>query len=395
MISQLLKEEVQEFIKDHRNDDPLQLALKAKKYPGLPIQLISQQIQSWQKAKSKLPHFAQCEGIIYPPPLSLEQSSSQFTAQFKSSLFSGKTFVDLTGGFGIDSYYFSKRFEKAFYVERNPELCEIVRHNFQTLGVENITIFNEDAEAFLNHSDEVDLIYIDPARRGIANQKLYMLSDCEPDILNLKPLLLQKGKQVLIKTSPMLDIEEALGSLVDVVKVWVVAVDNECKEVLYLLSSGNHKNEIMIECVNLKKDGKEEVFTFYKKEEQNAEVIYGEIQNYLYEPNAAILKAGAFKVVSQKFQLQKLHVNSHLYTSKQLVNDFPGRVFKIVDATSFNKKEVLKSLNEKKANISIRNFPLSVREIYKKLGLKEGGNQYVFATTDIHQKLKIVITEKV
>lgn len=395
MISLLLNKEVQQFIKDHRHDDPLLLALQAKKYPHLPIQLISQQIQSWQKAKTKLPEFVKTEGIIYPPAVSLEQSSSQHTAIFKSRLFSGNTMADLTGGFGIDSYYFSKSFRSLYYVERNPDLCEIVKHNFNQLKADNVEVLNMDAETFLQSSVKVDLIYIDPARRGESNQKLYKLADCEPDIIRLHPLLIEKGKKVLIKTSPMLDIEEAVSSMDQVKKVIILAVENECKEVLYLLSSEDKEGNNMIDCINIKKDGSEQRFSFSREDEHHVALNLGEVQNYLYEPNAAILKAGAFKTITRRYPVQKLHINSHLYTSNALVNDFPGRIFKVVHIVAYNKKEVDKLLQQKKANITTRNFPEGVKEIYRKLGLKEGGDSYLFATTDVHQKLRILITEKV
>jgi 16S rRNA G966 N2-methylase RsmD len=394
LINKLLDSEVQKFIKDHRNDDPFQLLLQAKKYTNLPINEIVQQITSYQKAKYKLPDFIQPEGIILPPPVSIEQASSERTAIFKSQLFHGNTFADLTGGSGIDTFYFSRQFPNGIYVERNSELYNIAKHNFDIHNVQNVTFFNDESEDFLLKLDFVDLIYLDPARRGEENQKLYKLDDCEPNVILLKDVLLSKAKRILIKTSPMLDISEGIRALGLVEKIFVVSVDNECKEVLFLISK-QANNDPLIECVNLRKNNEDQLFTFEISKEKASISSIGPVENFLYEPNASILKAGGFSILTQIYPTKKLHINSHLYTSEFLISEFPGRAFRIKAVSSYNVKEFLKVFKGERANITTRNFPASVKEVFKKLRLKEGGEEYIFATRDFNNKPIILIAEKI
>lgn len=396
MNSQLLLTETQNFIKENLNRNPSEILLKSTQFPKEVLREIVIQIQSKQKAKNKLPTWFDMEDILFPKPLSIEQSSSEKTAAWKAKQFSGKAMIDLTGGFGVDSFYFVQTFEKVYYIEFQVDLQKIVQHNFEKLGVKNCKFINQTAEEFVNKfSEQVDLIYLDPARRDEQNQKLTYLEDCQPAILNLLPQLWKVTDTILLKTSPLLDISEAIQQLQKVTEVWVVALQNEVKEVLYLLKS-NITNQVKISTVELSKQTeKKKLFSFYQNEEKEAEVTYSLPQNYLYEPNTALLKAGAFRLVSEKYKIQKLHINSHLYTSEKLVSDFLGRTFEIQAVTSYQKKEIKKHLQDNKANITTRNFPEKVVQIRKKLGLKEGGDIYLFATTNLANQKVIIICQKV
>ncbi len=333
--------------------------------------------------------------LLFPANLSVEQSSSEVTATYKANLVSGETLVDLTGGFGIDSFAFSRRFRHVSYVERQPELALLAGFNFTQLEAKNITVYPTDAEAFLSTLEEpVDVLFLDPARRGQSQERVHLLQDCEPDVLRLLPLLLQKSKAVLLKTAPMLDIDLALQQLTNVVQVWVIAVQNECKEVLYLLKPDAFAAPL-ITAVNLKPEQPEEPLTFTKGAEENARVTFSEPQRYLYEPNTALLKAGAYKWLSEEFGVNKLHRNSHLYTSTELQAAFPGRIFEITAQPKANAKELYQLLPAKKANITVRNYPLTVAQLREKVKLKEGGDDYLFATTDLNNKPILLLCRKV
>lgn len=393
-FAHLLTPEVQQFIQQHQAADASQLALRANQYPGLPVAEIARQIQARQKAQTKLPSWYATERILFPPALSLEQSSSEQTARYKASLVAGDTLVDLTGGFGVDAFAFASRFEHVIHVERHAELSALAAHNFRELGLTNITCLHEEAGEFLKQmSEKVDCLYLDPARRDKANGKVYRLTDCDPDVLKWLPVLLEKANQVLLKTSPMLDIGLAIGQLKQVRAVTVLAVDNECKEVLYQLSAGPPREPIL-KAVNLLKGARVVEFSFTRPEEQEAEVTFSEPLTYLYEPNAALLKAGAFKVVAKRFGLYKLHQHTHLYTSQTLRLDFPGRVFQCLSVHKLDKKTLMDHLPEGKAHLTVRNFPASVADIRRQTGIREGGDYYLFATTDLHNRKIVIITKK-
>lgn len=393
MIEKLTTPEVQAFIHLHEHDDPALLMLQSKKYPHWPFKEIVQQVQSRQKANKKLPKWHGKEGVIFPPPLSMEQCSSEITAKFKAKLLSGQTMADLTGGAGVDAYYFSQSFQQSHYVEQSPLLCEIARHNFGIFS-SPITVHNQTAETFLSAIEPpVDFIYIDPARRNQASNKVFLLQDCAPDILSLQLELLKKAKQVMIKTSPMLDIQQAESTLRHLKEVYVIAVENEVKEVLYLLQK-DFEGAVKIKAVNLDKSkSKEEVFSFIKQQELALAVDFAMPGLYIYEPNKAILKAGAFKSIGHHFNLAKLHPHSHLYTSDILV-DFPGRVFECLAVIPYQKKAISSYLPERKANITTRNFPDTVPAIRKKLKIQEGGDIYLLATTNMDGKLTILLCKK-
>ncbi|MDJ1471486.1 class I SAM-dependent methyltransferase [Xanthocytophaga flava] len=385
-----------DFVQQHEFANPQELLLKKHRYPDIPVQEAALQIQARQKAKSKLPSWFAIPTICYPSLLSLEQCSSESTALFKARLLSGNTLMDLTGGMGVDTAAFSQQFEKVFYIEQNPELCEVTRYNFEQLGITNVQHISATSETWLSSfSQHVDWIYIDPARRNEAGGKVVRLQDCVPDILGLKDILFSKASHLLLKASPMLDIDVATNELKNVVKVYVVAVENEVKELLFhLMEAFNGEPEI--ETVNLNKSGGTiSSFQFYRSLEGNSEVSFTLPQTYLYEPNVAVLKAGAFRSVASSFSINKLHSNSHLYTSESLQTDFPGRIFKIVAISKLDKKELQSFLPEGKANISVRNFPMSVEDIRKKTGIRDGGNIYLFATTDCQNRKIVLVCEKI
>lgn len=387
---ELLQPEIQKFIDDHINDQPAELMLKASQFPDWPMKAIVEQIAAKKKAKTKLPEWFSTQGLIWPVAISMEQCSSEITAEYKGSLVSGKSMADLTGGFGVDTYYLSKSFSEATHVEMNTELHRVVQYNFSCLKA-NIETVLGSAEDYLKDMSQVDLIYLDPARRDSSSNKVVFLEDYSPNVIEMLPQLQKKSKEVLIKVSPMLDIKKAISDLGSVAEVHVVAVKNEVKELLFLLRK--ERRETSVKAVNLG-EGQPEVFEFNYDQEENIGSEFSVVMNYLYEPNAAILKAGAFKSIGAEFGMKKLETNSHLYTSQMLIGDFPGRVFKVLDELSFNKKKLKKQLLSMQANITVRNFPMSVKEIRNKTGLKEGGHQYIFATTDQEGK-KVLLCEKV
>lgn len=379
------------FITQHKDERPADLALKSKKYPSVDIQYAITQIAGRQVVKDKVPAFYATEGIIYPKHLSLEQCSSELTAGYKASLLKGDSLIDLTGGFGIDCTFLAKSFKEVTYVERQKELCDIATNNFRTLGLSYITVKNGDGIEYLKETKKVDCIFIDPARRDKHGGKTVSISDCEPDIKEIASLLTDKADTVMVKLSPMLDLSRALHELPNTSEVHVISVDNECKELLLILGKDSAV-EKKVYCINLHKNGEMDKFDFSREDEQDTICYYTpEVEPYLYEPNSSIIKAGAYKTISSYYKIKKLHPNSHLYTSAERVENFPGRVFKVKSCLSLNKKEMKEKLgNISKANITIRNFPSTVEELRKRMKLKDGGEDYLFATTLANEK-KIII----
>lgn len=392
-IETLLFPDVQRFLREHTLDDPHQLALQARRYPDLPIPAIAEQLQSRKKAQHKLPEWYATENVIFPPALSMEQCSSEATARYKGSLLRGQRLVDLTGGAGVDTYYLSQSFAQTDYVEQNEPLANLARHNFSVLGASAVRIHDVSAEAFLNSlSEPVDTIYLDPARRDAQSRRVFQLADSTPNVLGLQDELLAKAATVLLKTAPLLDIQATVQELKNVSQVHVVAVRNEVKEVLYRMDRGLTR-EPKITAINLQSSS-EEPFSFLRSEEARAEVTYADPLTYLYEPHAALMKTGAFKLIALRFGLSKLHPNTHLYTSTALVPDFPGRTFRCRAVVPYQKKAVRKLLLEAQANITTRNFPNSVAIVRKKLGLSDGGDVYLFAVRLANEQLRIIITDK-
>ncbi len=391
-----LTEAQKQFIHTHANDNIRDLALHKSVFGNMDATFLLAQIAGRQTVKTKIPSWYANDAIVYPAHLSLEQASSQATASYKASLLSEDTgrLVDLTGGLGVDFSFLSPHFQEAVYVERKEELCEIAAHNFGVLGLKNAAIKNAEGEVYLQQMPRADVIYLDPSRRDDAGRKVFRIEDCSPDVAAINNLLLEKAKKVIVKFSPMLDISLAVKTLHHVSEVHTVSVENECKELLFVL--GKNENNTRYIAVNLLKNDKTESFTFNIREEQDREISYASsVGKYLYEPNASILKAGAFNSVSHKFGVKKLHRNSHLYTSEKPVPDFPGRVFEVKNVFIPNKQNLRSFLNEtKKANIAVRNYPVSVAEIRRKTGLADGGDTYIFATTLAGEQKVWIVTTK-
>ncbi|WP_416867872.1 MAG: class I SAM-dependent methyltransferase [Imperialibacter sp.] len=392
MIEALSQPDVQAFLKAHATDSPAKLALQRHLPGGVSASLLASQLKARQKAKDKLPSWLSRDGIIFPHGVAMEQCSSETTAAWKASHYSGSSFADLTGGAGVDAFFFSQSFERGVYVEADAERCELASHNFGVLGAPHLQVVQNTAEAFLaSKTDSFDLIYIDPDRRAGA-QRAVGFSDSTPDVVQLMPDLLKRATTVLVKASPMIDIRQGIRDLGAVRKVTVLAVNNECKEVLF--ECGAAAQPLQIEAVHLLQ-GKEQRFVFDPEEEGTAEVTLAGVLAYLYDPNVAITKAGAFKTVGTRYGLAKLHVNTHLYTSNMLVGDFPGRTFRVLEVLPFSSKG-LKSLKLPfaKAHVMSKNFPLEAAELQKRLKLKEGEEGFVMGLTVGSGKV-LVVAERV
>lgn len=396
-----LSPETLAFIDSHRGDDVQTLALQAKKYPAVDMAEAVVQIAGYQIAEKKVPLWAQTAGIRYPQHLSMEQCSSEVTARYKASLVSGDTLTDLTAGWGVDCSFLARNFRCADYVERQETLCRIAAHNFPLLGLPHVRIHCADAVEYLQSMEPVDCLFLDPARRDSHGGKTVAIAECEPDVCRLEPLLVEKGKTVMIKLSPMLDMASASRNLQYVRRIHVVSVNNECKELIILLRKAPDEeeaaaDEVIISCEQVVNNSVHQHFQFTFSEEKSAGCPLAEsVGNYLYEPGAALLKAGPYRLLATRYGVEKLHPNSHLYTSSGLV-DFPGRRFRVTAVSGFGKKD-LKVLLEgvEKANLTVRNFPSSVAELRKKLKLKEGGDTYLFATTLASGEKVLIRGEKV
>lgn len=340
------------------------------------------QIAGFQRIRYKIPTFYANRNIRFPVQLSIEQCSSESTALYKSSMCEGELFVDLTGGFGVDFAFISPNFKKAIYVERNEELCDIAKHNFVELGLHHAEIACIDSVHFIETLPMCDCVLVDPARRDKAGSKMVLIEDCEPNIANVYKPILQKTKMLLVKFSPMLDISLAIKSLQYVSEVHIISVLNECKEVLLILRP-DYRAPINFFAINIRNNQKTESYHFRKEQEFEAKAtLSSEILKFLYEPNSSILKAGAFKMISTDFSINKLHTNTHLYTSNNYLPHFPGRIFKVNTTWKTGTKE-LSELKKQipKANLSTRNYPLTTEQLKKKIGLTDGGDIYLFACT--------------
>lgn len=382
----LLNTEVQDFIMNF-NGEISKLAFAGSPFENISVQELIQQIEGRRKSEKKLPKWFDALGILYPPKLNLEQTSSEITANYKASLVNGQNIADITGGFGIDSYYFSEKIENVNHFEINAELSEIAKHNFEVFGKNNVFCFAKDGlDEILQNN--YDVVYADPSRRHDSKGKVFFLKDCQPNIPAKISEILKKCKTFLLKTSPMLDISVGLSELEHVSEIHIVAVDNEVKELLWLLKKDFIGNlEIMT--INFTKT-KSEIFSFMWKESAIPE--YNLPFKYLYEPNAAILKSGAFDLISEKFRLKKLHINTHLYTSDTLI-EFPGRRFIVKKNIPYKKPEIKAALTFKKANIATRNFPESVETLRKKWKIRDGGDKYLFFVTSEKKKQMLVCSK--
>ena len=436
-----MNQATQDFIRQHQDDDVRQLAFLGSKYPEVDMPFALDQIRGRKMARVKLPRWASLEGIIYPPHISMEQCSSESTALYKAELAarllglpassSGTEmkaeneieFVDLTGGFGVDFSYIAARLGvKSMYVERQAHLCEAAKENFGRLGLKNAIVKNGDGIEVLHsfHPKKKDaasaddslgitydqprsllktnlglkIIFIDPARRDDAGNKVVSLKDCTPDVTVLQEEMLSKADYVIIKLSPMLDWHRAISELSHVREVHIISVNNECKELLLVLSARNMGENLRIYCIN---DAQSFVCEELDMESSSVKIAPSTLEEmqYLYEPNASLMKAGCFGVLSERYDARMLSKNSHLFVSREPISVFPGRSFRIIAVSSFNKKELKRHLSGiTKANIATRNFPLSVAELRKRLKLKDGGETYIFATTLSDDSHVLVITEK-
>lgn len=385
----MLNEETLAFIRAHRQDDVRRLALRPAP-AGTDLHTALQQIEGWQAALQKLPAWAAREGIFFPPRLAMEQCSSELTAFYKQNIVRQRlatessstphTLIDLTGGFGIDFCFLSPLFDRAIYMERQPELCRIAAHNFSLLGLTKAEILNADSTQDPENWPEATCCFIDPARRDTAGRKTVAIEDCTPDLSALQDVIRRKASFCLIKLSPMLDIGLALRTLSHIAEVHVVSVQGECKELL-LVMTRNRPESTAFHCTNIGTSHPD--FHFTHKEEELATCTYTDTPlRYLYEPNASLMKCGGFRSLSAHFGIQKLHPNSHLYTSDKLHTDFPGRAFTIHTCSGFGKKELKNILRDlTQANLTVRNFPDTVAGLRKRLKLKDGGDTYLFATT--------------
>ncbi len=382
-------------MQDHLSEDPAQLLLKYAGKTDFDLKLAVQQVSARQKAKSKIPSWTGNPALLFPKTLSMEQASSEETAKFKSTLVKGKTMIDLTGGFGVDTYFISQNFDQATYCERQEELALLVKHNFEILSPGKFQVEIGDSLTYLEASqNQFDLIFIDPARRGGHNEKRYKLADCEPDIVQNWELMQQKAKAILVKASPMLDIKQAISELPDIQKVWVIAVKNEVKEILLLWEKVTSQAEIEINSIDLHPN-KTSIFQFFYEQEEATESEFSALEELIIEPMGAILKAGAFRSFGERFGLKKLHPNSHLYTSRQVDSKMiPGRVFKIIQEITNPKKELKTLIPNGKINVLTRNYALSAEELKKKYKLKDGGNQFLIGTK-VGEKYVLLQTELV
>lgn len=438
----IMNDKTREFVAMHRDEDVRELALKAKRVEGLDLSLALDQIAGWQIASKKLPQWASCEGIIYPPHISMEQCSSQFTAQYKSeiaqtllasaatvrarvsdsaesdnqttksepqlsdsaesdmqtaknvfqlsdspesdTLVAKRAMVDLTGGFGVDFSYLARGFSQATYVERQRHLCDLAEHNMAALGLDQARIVCDDGVEYLRQMGPVDFIYLDPARRDEHGSRTYAIEDCTPNVLELRDLLLAKSQYTLVKLSPMLDWRKAVADFDGAVReVHIVATGNECKELLLVLGQQVHEEPSAprVFCVNDNQRIDYDSAAYTQGLRIGGKPL-PEAKNYLYEPNASIMKAGCFDLVEERFGVTQIGPSSHLFVSEQQIADFPGRGFAIEAVGSMNKKDIKRLLNgAKQANIAVRNFPLTAPQLRKKLKLADGGTVYLFGTT--------------
>ena len=385
----LLETDIQ-FIQENLHRDPVSIALEASKYPDLDVPTLAGQIKARQKLKDKMPQWVANTKVFFPSSLALEQSSSEETAHFKASLVKGKI-VDLTGGMGLDSYAFAQAGCKVDYVERQADLAQITAYNHQQLNAGRIRHHATDSLTWLKQqNDAFDFIYVDPARRDKSGNKVVLLQDCEPNAIELIPYITVKTS-LLVKTSPLLDIDRANKELQGVEKVYVICIKNEVKELLFL-KTNNSSDDPEISIIELSRENPL-LFKAKKSAETQSDIQYSNTKNYLYEPHAGILKAGFFKSVGRN--ITKISPNTHLYTSEEIDTKFPGRAFQVIAEGSLEKKWLQEVLPGKKTNISTRNFPINADEIRKKFQLKDGGEFTLFAFRDFSNKNRVVLAKKI
>lgn len=383
MYSWYQNKEVEKFINANLQTDLHSLLLKKSPFAEVSMQEIVQQIKGKKVAQKKFP-FLLKEGIVFPPNLNLEQASSQSTAEFKAQNLKGKKFLDLTSGFGIDAYFLSKNFDEITLIEQNTELLEIVKHNWGILDRKG-NFINDNLEKFLaNNQEQFDLIYIDPARRDDHKNKKFLLEDLSPNLLEIQEKLMKFSDQIIIKLSPLIDISYLISVVKNIFKIEIIAIKNEVKELLVFMNSKFETENVVISCTNLESD--DVVFSFNFNDEKERNAMFSEPQKFLYIPNNAVLKSGGFNSLSEKFNLKKLHPNSHFYTNDERLEGFSGRVLEIeiVDSKTIKKGDQF--------NIISKNYPLTPEEIKKKYKISDGGNSYLIFTQT--QKGKIILKSR-
>lgn len=392
MNTAILHTQAQDFIAHNLDTDIMSVLLKKSTIANVTNKELAAQIEAKKKCKDKLPTWFNTPNIYYPNKLNIEQTSSEKTANYKASLVSGNTLIDLTGGLGVDCFFFSKKITTVYHCEISENVSKIATHNFNTLGANNIKTYAVNGLDYLKKSTLFfDWIYIDPSRRNDAKGKVFFLEDCLPNVPEHLDLIFSKADNILIKTSPLLDFSVGIKSLQNVKEIHVVALNNDVKELLWVLKK-EYTGDITIKTINLTKT-EDALFSFNYTDEKEVALTYSEPQQYIYEPNSAILKAGAFKSVAAHYKLHKLHEHTHLYTSNTLLN-FAGRCFKVEKKIAFNKKEI-QHLKLIKANITTRNFPESVANIRKKFKIKDGGSTYLFFTTDCNNTKIVLLCSKI
>ena len=393
MNPSILNQEVQDFILSNLNTDVSKLLFKSSPFKDITVQELVEQIEAKKRCKMKLPTWHNEQNIYYPNKLNIEQTSSEITAEYKSKLVSGISLIDITSGLGIDSFYFAKEFKNVVSCELNQNLSKIAKHNFKKLNANNINVKNEDGIDYIKSSHTIfDCIYVDPSRRHDSKGKVFFLIVFLPNIPEHIDMLFKHSNTILIKVSPMLDISMGISELEHVKEVHIVAVQNEVKELLFLLEL-NYIQDLKIETINIINE-KAQHFSFNKKEELEANSKLSQPLAYLYEPNSALLKSGAFNLISEKLSISKLHKHTHLYTSNKLV-EFPGRSFRIDSILDFNKKQLKSIFKGKKMNIATRNFPITVEELKKQFKINDGGDVYAFFTTNCNDSKIVILTSKV
>lgn len=386
-----MNEATLEFIRIHADEDVRQLAFLGKKNPEVDMAYALDQIAGRQKARVKIPSWASIDGIVYPPHISMEQCSSEQTARYKARIAgNGEKIVDLTAGFGVDMAFMSAGFKQAVHVEMQPQLCAISSENYKHLGLNHVQVVCSDGVGYLHQMEHADLIFIDPARRDQHGARTYGIADCTPNVLEIIDEMLQKADRVMIKLSPMLDWQKTVADVGNVSQVHIVSVGNECKELLLEVKKGKDE-KVKVFCVN-----DDQVFSYEIGETHPFTPSPLHSFTFLYEPNASVMKAGCFNLISHRFGITQPDANSHLFLSDKLVEGFPGRGFVIERVSTMNKRELKEALaGIDKANVAVRNFPLSVADLRKRLKLKDGGDVYIFATTDAKKGHLVMVCRKI
>ena len=385
-----MNEATLEFIRIHANEDVRQLAFLGKKLPEVDMAYALDQIAGRQKARTKIPSWAAIDGIVYPPHISMEQCSSEQTARYKAQIAGkGAKMADLTAGFGVDMAFMSDGFKEAVHVEQQPQLCAISSENYKRLGMHHIQVVCSDGVEYLHQMEHADLIFIDPARRNQHGGRTYGIADCTPNVLEIIDEMLEKSNRVMIKLSPMLDWQKAVSDVGHVSEVHIVSVGNECKELLLIVEKTEAPLKIC--CIN-----DDSIFSYTLNDEIGDFCEKPTSPAYLYEPNASVMKAGCFDLISKRFGISQPDANSHLFISDKAIENFPGRGFVIDRICTMNKRELKEALTGiDKANIATRNFPLSVADLRKRLKLKDGGEVYIFATTDAKKGHLLMVCRKI